>query len=320
MVFTWGKWKESVTCRERCCPCGTAAPAFWSVNWAAALFHLANGVATLALWANSEDKDDVFTLTENIAPWVATVNGTGLKNGTLVCPAKSEDATRIFQISEEWCIERSQVVTAEVSLWWLVIVFHLLSFLFQAAAMIQGTCDMGWCSATRNYIEEVEKDGTNVLRMVEYSISASLMQLAIALILGIWDRLLLGAIGALTAITMLLGLISEQLRVSRLCLAWFSHLLGWFSMLSVWTILGRQFLYTIEKGTNNPPDFVYTIVIAIGILYCGFGLIQMAQLCSRPSVQSNRNIEMAYCVASLSAKSILGWLLFANALSGMAQS
>ena len=321
MTISWGAWKKSVTCRERCIPCGTGAPAFWSVNWAAALVHLANGAATFALWMTSEDKDDVFALTENVAPWVPTVNGTGLKNGTLVCSEKSESATRIFQISDDWCVERATKVTSELSLWWLVIVFHLLSFAFQALAMFHWKYECGRLVVERDYIQEVDQEGTNTLRMVEYSVSASLMQISIALILGVWDRLTIGAIGILTAMTMLLGLLAEQLRSDRLGLAWFAHLLGWFSMLGVWTILGRQFLYTIEQsGENLPPDFVYIIVSVIGVLYCGFGVIQSVQLCLKPSVQNNRNIEMAYCVASLTSKTFLGWFLFANALSGMAES
>lgn len=314
MTITWGNWKDSVTCRERFIPCGTKAPAFWSVNWAAAVLHLVNSAATFGLWMNSNHKDDVFSLTENIAPWVPTVNG------TTVCPARSENASRIFQISEEWCVETSTKVTAELSLWWLVIVFHILSFLFQAAAMLQWSCTCGNAVVVRNYIQEIEQDGTNTLRMVEYSVSASLMQISIALILGIWDRLTIGAVGLLTAITMCLGLLAEQLRTTRLGLAWFAHLVGWLSMLGVWTILGRQFLYTIDQSEHLPPNFVYIIVGVIGVLYCGFGFIQTAQLCLEPTVQNNRNVEMAYCVASLVSKTFLGWFLFANALSGMAES
>ena len=90
-----------------------------------------------------------------------------------------------------------------------------------------------------------------------------------------------------------------------------------------WTILGRQFYYTIQSSETTPPEFVYVAVGVIGLLYIGFGVIQLVQLCltgDKNSPKLNRGIEMAYTVNSLTSKSFLGWIIFANALGGMAQS
>ena len=86
-------------------------------------------------------------------------------------------------------------------------------------------------------------------------------------------------------------------------------------------ILGRQFLFTIEKSTEKPPNFVYVIVVVIGILYTGFALVQTADLAltgTEKSVKRHRAVELAYCVLSLTSKTFLGWIIFGNALSGMA--
>ena len=113
------------------------------------------------------------------------------------------------------------------------------------------------------------------------------------------------------------------------------HLSGWVSMGGVWFILGRQFGFTIEMSRKNaeaagtdpilPPDFVYAIVVVIGVLYSGFGLVQLVDLCITTKSDSkvrkekkNAAIEMAYCVLSLTSKTFLGWIIFGNALSGMA--
>jgi len=47
------------------------------------------------------------------------------------------------------------------------------------------------------------------------------------------------------------------------------------------------------------------------------------QLClsgDKNSPKLNRAIENAYTINSLTSKSFLGWIIFANALGGMAQS
>lgn len=339
---SWGKYKDDATCSERCCP--RNAPWFWIINWAAALLHLVNTVATLALWAASDEPNQTFALSETYAPWVSTINVTHQINVThpnitlpnithSMCPVSN--ATRIFQISEDWCIERRTEYTSDLSLWWLVIAFHFLSFAFQTFAMLQWKCKYCGILCERDYIKEVDEDGTNILRMLEYSISATLMQISIALVLGIWQRLVIAGVAALTVVTMLCGLVAEQLKYDRPDMAWTAHFTGWFSMLSVWAILGRQFWYTVEMSVESPPPFVYAIVVVIAILYIGFGVIQLVQLyfadkenlekmyckckCSR-GCTLNRGVELAYCMMSLTSKTFLGWVIFANALGGMAES
>ncbi len=321
--FDWGYYSGARTWSDRCCPCNKA-PAYWSINWAAALMHLLNTVLTLIFWAIDDNKDDVFELSEDYAPWVPTINNT-FKNSTM-CPFSEN---RIFKISEEWCVERKTELTSSLSLWWLVIVFHFLSFAFQSFGMFHWDCIV--CQNTacarrckrERYDIEVEESGTNSLRMLEYSISATLMQIAIALVLGIWHRLVIIGIAVLTVVTMLFGLLAEQIKNDNIGLAWIAHFSGWLSMLGVWGILGRQFQFTIEKSTNKPPIFVYIIVIVIASLYTGFALVQLAQLALQkkendPAV--NKNVEMAYCLNSLISKTFLGWMIFANALTGMAKA
>jgi hypothetical protein len=311
-MLTWGAYEKKLNCVQKIFPCGSA-PTFWSINWAAALLHLINTLATLALWATSNDKDQVFKLTENYAPWVAN-------NGT--CSPTNVKCTSSFQVSEEWCIETCSDTTSELSLWWLIIVFHFLSFVFQTLAMAEWKIPCCGVSCVRtNYIEEVDKTGTNPLRMIEYSVSATLMQISIALILGVWDRLTIIGVAVLTAVTMISGLIAEQLKYDRKSIAWIAHFNGWLSMIGVWVILGRQFLFTIEKSTEKPPNFVYAIVGVIGILYTGFALVQTIDLAltgAEKSIKRHRAIELSYCVLSLTSKTFLGWIIFGNALSGMA--
>lgn len=297
------QYREHVSCVDRLFPCGKA-PKYWSINWSAAIVHLVNAVAMLLLWNGSENRDSVYRLTETYAPWVPPVNGTCAPGG--------------IRISEDWCLERRTVPTAELSLWWLIIGFHGLSFVFQTLAM-------GECRALgkQKYTVEVEEQGTNTLRMLEYSVSATLMQLAIALLLGVWQRLVIIGIAFLTAATMLMGLVAEQSRLADLRTAWVAHGTGWFTMGGVWLILGRQLEFTLAKSPNGPPAFVYAIIVVIALLYSVFGFIQTYQLCktNKGDVRAlNETVEVAYCINSLVSKTFLGWMIFSNALVGVARS
>ena len=302
-MFRCCHYKDGVGICGKLFPCGKA-PRFWSVNWTAAVIHLLNALAMLFLWNGSDNKDIVYRLTETYAPWVAAVNG------TCTLPA--------IKISDEWCLERKTETTSELSLWWLIIGFHSLSFFFQTLAMFE------WTTIGKlNYVVEVQDMGQNTLRMIEYSISATCMQIAIALLLGVWSRLAIIGIASLTVITMLLGLIAEQIRTTNLKVAWLAHLTGWLSMGAVWAILGRQFIFTIMNSPNRPPEFVYGIVVTIGLLYTIFGWVQMYQLCKTnrmPAEKLNSRVEIAYCINSLISKTFLGWMIFSNALVGVAQS
>jgi hypothetical protein len=319
-LLKWETGKRWKTCLDRCCPCGKA-PHFWSMNWAAALMHLLNTVVTFIFWAtDQENKDNVFKLSEEYAPWVPTLNSTE------ECPPTPN---RIIKISDEWCIERKTKLTSELSLWWLVIAFHFLSFAFQAFAFFEWKCNCCQKCGERqcvrkNYRLEVEESGTNVLRMIEYSISATLMQISIALVLGIWQQLVIIGIAMLTVVTMLLGLIAELSKNDNMEVAWIAHFSGWLSMLGVWGIIGRQFQFTIQESTNAPPVFVYIIVIAIAALYSSFGLVQLVQLALQmqngQNPETNAAVELAYTTLSLVSKTFLGWIIFANALTGMAIS
>lgn len=302
-MFSCFSFKKTTTFFEKLFPCGKA-PRFWSVNWTAAVVHLANAIAMLVLWSRSTNKDTVYRLTETYAPWIPT------KNGTCTLPA--------VQISDEWCLERRTETTSELSLWWLIIGFHALSFVFQSLAMVE------WdLIGKQHYISEVIEDGQNTLRMIEYSISATCMQIAIALLLGVWERLAIIGVACLTVVTMLLGLVAEQTRNMNMCVAWLAHCIGWFSMASVWAILGRQFVFTVLKSPNKPPTFVYGIVVVISILYSVFGAVQAYQLYKTNKMdrkELNTKVEMAYCVNSLVSKTFLGWMIYSNALVGVAQS
>lgn len=327
-----------------CCkePCTTwrKPPLFWTVNYLALIGHLINTIITLIYFFTKEDV--VYDLKEISEAWT---NETGTNMCTANMPANSFDARPIQAGNTTICISYSSTTTASVSLFNLIIWFHLLSFIFQTLAM----CDwnfplfcccskespkangfMGWFNSLRGfrcirerYVDEVIKHGTNMLRMIEYSISATLMQVAIALVLGIDSRLEIIAIASLTILVMLLGLIAEQLKTTMFKTAWFTHLLGWFAMGAVWFLIFQKFNHSVEMskadGGEGPPEFVYTLILTIALMYMAFGLLQLLQLIwitlyTKTSAVVNKNIELGYNLMSLTSKTFLGIFLLANVL------
>mgnify|MGYP006147392679 CR=1 FL=1 len=343
--------------------CGTACcggewrapPVFWSINYLALLGHLINTIWTVILSFTNEDV--VYNLKEISETWT---NSTGTNDCTTGLPANSFDTQIIEGMGNTtFCISKSSTTTDTVSLFNLIIWFHLLSFLFQTLAMadwdlplccccykpmekkdkkdkkkigfpLLGVQIMSFRCSRDRYVDEVNKYGTNTLRMIEYSISATLMQVAIALVLGIDSRLVIITIAILTILCMLSGLAAELLKSTYTKTAWLVHLLGWFSMISVWYIIFQKFNHSVEMskldGGAGPPSFVNTLIIVIMIVYMAFGLLQFVQLVwitwgteridgkAYTTPLFNNNIESGYNIMSLGSKTFLGIFLIANVL------
>jgi len=330
----------TVCCGTECCR-WRSPPFFWTVNYLALIGHLINTLVTVIYFFTKDDV--VYDLKEISEAWT---NETGTNMCTTNMPANSFDARPIQAGNTTICISYSSTTTATVSLFNLIIWFHLLSFLFQTLAMFDWNFPIFCCCSKRasgkqtgftglfdslrgcrcirqRYVDEVMQDGTNMLRMIEYSISATLMQVAIALVLGIDSRLEIISIAALTIIVMLLGLIAEQLKKTMFKTAWFSHLLGWFAMGAVWFLIFQKFNHSVEMseadGGEGPPAFVSIMIWTIAIMYMAFGLLQLFQLIwitlySTTSTFFNQIIETGYNFMSLTSKTFLGIFLLANVL------
>ena len=124
------------------------------------------------------------------------------------------------------------------------------------------------------------EDNKNPLRFIEYSFSASIMLISIALLNGVTDINLITSIAVLTSACQLCGLAVEF--VKELKIKWLLHLTGWLQFFWAYGIIGHAFFKSIdvakENSTPGPPDFVYIIVIALFLLYASFGFVQLYEL------------------------------------------
>ena len=234
----------------------------------------------------------------------------------------------------------------------LVTLFFVLSSAFQ---VLQG-------SNKRLYRERVESNGTNFIRYVEYSFSASLMMVCIATTLVIFDMFTHILIFTCTFACMSCGLMSDCLRthaqklnvvlrkypgivelqdtIDRLNkLKWRMHYMGWVTLLKPYIfVLGVSYFRTVYRnwecleslpaGTQSTPAWVHAVVISQFLLFLCFGLVQLVQFRSTsekttmmtPTEENQENkrvglmTEFSFIILSLTAKSVLGWIVAGNLL------
>ncbi|WP_225755060.1 heliorhodopsin HeR [Actinotalea sp. Marseille-Q4924] len=153
----------------------------------------------------------------------------------------------------------------------------------------------------------------NVFRWVEYSLSSTLMIVLIAQVTGITDvAALLGLAGA-NASMILFGWLQEKYHTpgdGGLLPFWFGCIAGVVPWLAI-------LVYVVAPGSTSgaePPGFVYGIVISIFLFFNVFALIQWLQYRRVGRFADYLVGERAYITASLVAKSLLAWQIFANTL------
>lgn len=338
------------------------------INVWAILVHLFNTLAMLWAWFDASP-DQIssgrISLTETVEIWSKPEDNCTVLSGENWHERMSIDSGKVF------CTQ-NQAIASELSptidLWWTIILFHALSFVFQLVAtsvewdiLYYSECCASFGSqdslsydrrlAKRkrdtetmelmskssdpplhySYAEYVDR-GLAPFRYIEYSISATLMLISVAVLCGVKDWASLIGVAVCCSACMIFGFISDQIRKTNLSLAWFSHFFGWVTIASSWFVIFRTFFLQVSKFQTSYPNseqgmpwFVYVIVFSLFGLFNGFGLTSVIQLCLTSQYserkelledekQFNRNIEFAFVMQSLISKTFLGWFIFANLL------
>jgi hypothetical protein len=164
------------------------------------------------------------------------------------------------------------------------------------------------------YVEGLRRH-RNVFRWVEYSLSASLMMVLIAQIVGITDIAALTAIFGVNAAMILFGWLQERYEEPGNG-QWLPFVFGCIAGIVPWIAVA---IYLLQPGSITPvqpPGFVYGIFISLFALFNIFALNQWLQY-RRVGRWSDYLVgERAYITLSLVAKSLLAWQVFAGTLAG----
>lgn len=153
--------------------------------------------------------------------------------------------------------------------------------------------------------------GHNHARWVEYSVSASVMIVLIAMLTGISDVAALGAIFAANAAMIFFGLVQEKYERpgGSLLPFWLGSLIG----IAPWIVVG---VYLVSPGVAaEPPGFVYGIYVSLFLFFNSFAVNQWLQYRQKGKWADYLYGERVYMGLSLVAKSLLAWQVFAGTLA-----
>ena len=186
-------------------------------------------------------------------------------------------------------------------------------------------------------------DNSNQLRWMEYSITATLMTIIMALSATVLDFYTLLLLAVCTFAIMMLGGVIESaltrldMKTVKVC-----TMIAWFLQIFVFFVIGDTFIRRIksvneqlkkENATKVIPSWVYILLIVELIFFSSFGIIQLYQIknpyknlgfflpekgvSQTEFIRTNMsnyitfyNYEIMYHILSLVAKLSLGWIFY----------
>jgi hypothetical protein len=151
----------------------------------------------------------------------------------------------------------------------------------------------------------------NYGRWIEYFFSSSIMIVLISQITGISDVAALLAIFGINACMILFGGLQEKYEKPGKP-SWIPFWYGSFAGIIPWIAI---LIYVIAPGVStSPPGFVYGIIVSIFIFFNCFAVNMILQYKQAGPWRDYLFGEKVYIILSLTAKSLLSWLIFANIL------
>jgi hypothetical protein len=164
------------------------------------------------------------------------------------------------------------------------------------------------------YVENLKK-GMNPVRFYEYALSSSLMIVLIGMLIGLWDLGALILIFALNATMNLFGIMMELQNQHTEKTDWTAFVFGSIAGFIPWVVIMLYFVGAVSSGSAKPPAFVYTIVPTLFVFFNIFAINMVLQYKKVGRWKDYLYGERVYIVLSLSAKTVLCWLIFTGTLA-----
>ena len=187
----------------------------------------------------------------------------------------------------------------------MVALFLLLSGL--ALLLIASPGIFGW------YRKNLLK-GANYGRWTEYSITASLMIVIIAMLAGMYDLPSLILIFFLNASMIWFGWMMELHNQTTAKTNWTAFAFGCIAGFVPWVVIAIYFISAAAEPANKVPGFVYGIMISLFIFFNVFAINMVLQYKKVGPWRDYLFGETVYIILSLTAKSLLAWQVFAGTL------
>ena len=201
-------------------------------------------------------------------------------------------------------VGRQAVTLFDLSFAWAIAAFFALSAL--AHFTVSGP---RWASYQAQLLKT-----RNPYRWLEYSLSASIMIVLIAMLVGINDIAALVALVGVNASMIGFGWMQERYEAPGAGLGPFW--IGCIAGIVPWIAIT---IYLVGPGADaHPPGFVYGIFFSLFVLFNCFAINQWLQYKQLGKWKDYLVGERAYVTLSLIAKSLLAWQIFAATLASSA--
>jgi hypothetical protein len=187
----------------------------------------------------------------------------------------------------------------------LVALFLFISAFAHGALTLPGV--FGWY---RNNLDR----GINYARWYEYSVSASVMIVVIAMLVGVYDLSSLILIFAVNAAMIFFGLATEMLNQGRERVNWIPFILGCVVGMVPWIVISLYLFAPASRSIDDVPTFVYGIYLSLFIFFNIFAVNMFLQYKKIGPWRHYLYGERMYILLSLTAKSALAWQVFAGTL------
>lgn len=164
------------------------------------------------------------------------------------------------------------------------------------------------------YVANLKK-GMNPIRFYEYAFSSSLMIVLIGMLTGIWDLGAIILIFTLNATMNLFGIMMEYHNQYTQRTDWTAFIYGCIAGIVPWVVIMLYFLGAVSSGDAKPPAFVYAIIPTLFVFFNIFAINMVLQYKKVGPWRDYLFGERVYIILSLSAKTVLAWLIFAGTLA-----
>ncbi len=188
-----------------------------------------------------------------------------------------------------------------------------LAYLVAAFFIISALAHLIIATWKRKAYEADLKRGVNRSRWIEYSLTASLMVVAVAILSGIFDFAALVMIFALTAVMSLLGMVMELRNQKARAVDWANYAVGTTAGAVPWLVIA-YYIWNSHVYGNGVPGFVYWIFGSLLLLFASFAINMYLQYKRLGHWSTYLYGERAYILLSFIAKTALAWQIFAGTL------
>ncbi len=164
------------------------------------------------------------------------------------------------------------------------------------------------------YVSNLKK-GMNPVRFYEYALSSSVMIVLIGMLVGIYD---LGAIILIFGINAMMNLFGNMMELHNQNTHktdWTAFIYGSVAGIIPWIVIVTYFVGSLTGGGGKPPAFVYAIIPTLFVFFNIFAVNMVLQYKKIGPWKDYLFGERVYIILSLSAKTVLAWIIFAGTLA-----